>query len=521
MFSVLIVAGCGSLVDLKASSEVIKQFLNENPNADITMNTWSADDVRDNQDKITLICGKMLEEKPYYYVLIEEEEQRIEAFLDFDTGKAICVKRVGLKDDIYECSDLNVEQCRERSDCEIVYGPSVCQPNGLCTADIVPKGCKDRQDNKEIYCGNGVCEDSEKKAGYCKIYYDAMEKCKQEGQVCLFEPMPEECQNYCPKDCGEIIEVPQEKITEEQAIELVKKYFHKQWYQVADGCGSYNEKTGMMEPLKIYIKETLEEGGRTTYLVYLETYCGWNYNTGSPTIIRYSVTVNGEVKEEGPIKTEPAPAKEIVSETIKCVFKNSKEKQKCYSEEFYCSGTEACNVEVKGESGKTLTWKSSCGGYAYITLDGTGNYDGRGEYAEFECGSSTTPSQCSDYRNPVCGVDGETYQNICVAESKNVKISYYGECENAVSEKVTCIFAHPSLENKCYSVDGLWSCSGEEKCDAYVKGGKETKITWKSRCTETRDGQATYGVGYADTVVDGEDETASFACTINTQVIIE
>ena len=91
----------------------------------------------------------------------------------------------------------------------------------------------------------------------------------------------------------------------------------------------------------------------------------------------------------------PADCREekIVSETIKCVFKDSDEEQKCYTidltGEAYCSGVEACNVEVAGEYGKTLTWKSNCGEYAYTTLDG------RGEYAEFDCTASTSSGSTS------------------------------------------------------------------------------------------------------------------------------
>ncbi|MCX6800902.1 MAG: hypothetical protein NTZ73_01825 [Candidatus Diapherotrites archaeon] len=40
----------------------------------------------------------------------------------------------------------------------------------------------------------------------------------------------------------------------------------------------------------------------------------------------------------------------------------------------------SCTAEVKGAKGTKLTWKSTCGGYAYTTVDG------ENEYAEFKCG---------------------------------------------------------------------------------------------------------------------------------------
>jgi len=80
-----------------------------------------------------------------------------------------------------------------------------------------------------------------------------------------------------------------------------------------------------------------------------------------------------------------------IKEQVKCLFASAKDAQKCYSDDgFGCSGIEACVADVYGEKGKTQTWKSSCGGYAYTTIDGNN------EYAKFDCSSATcTPNwQC-------------------------------------------------------------------------------------------------------------------------------
>ena len=37
---------------------------------------------------------------------------------------------------------------------------------------------------------------------------------------------------------------------------------------------------------------------------------------------------------------------------------------------------------------------------------------------------------CTHEYNPVCGMDGNTYSNICMANLEGVKIDYRGECEN-------------------------------------------------------------------------------------------
>lgn len=83
-----------------------------------------------------------------------------------------------------------------------------------------------------------------------------------------------------------------------------------------------------------------------------------------------------------------------VSEQVKCVFKDSTDAQECYSSGsssgflygYSCKGSAACVVDVKGNKGDVITWKSSCGGYAHTTVDGIN------EYAEFSCAVMTPQS---------------------------------------------------------------------------------------------------------------------------------
>ncbi len=79
-----------------------------------------------------------------------------------------------------------------------------------------------------------------------------------------------------------------------------------------------------------------------------------------------------------------------IIEKVTCKFTNSDGEQKCYTTlgsitnsdryninnsnlgTFSCSGQGSCEVEISGnkERNEKVTWKSSCGGYAYTTLDG-------------------------------------------------------------------------------------------------------------------------------------------------------
>ena len=81
-----------------------------------------------------------------------------------------------------------------------------------------------------------------------------------------------------------------------------------------------------------------------------------------------------------------------VEEQVKCIFADSIQEQKCYTAESnsraYCSGVESCITSISGYKGEKITWKSSCGGYAYTTIDG------EEEYAKFDC---------SEITEPVCG----------------------------------------------------------------------------------------------------------------------
>ena len=79
-----------------------------------------------------------------------------------------------------------------------------------------------------------------------------------------------------------------------------------------------------------------------------------------------------------------------------------------------------------------------------------------------------------------------------------------------MKEQVNCYFLNSNAEQKCYTDDGLYGCSGVGKCASGGIGEKDKKLAWKSSCG-----------GYAYTVIDGVDGYAEFKCVPDAEVALE
>lgn len=103
-----------------------------------------------------------------------------------------------------------------------------------------------------------------------------------------------------------------------------------------------------------------------------------------------------------------------VAEQVKCIFINSVSDQKCYAsyenKNVGCGGTGSCTVDVSGAQNTQITWKSTCGGYAYTVIDGQNNE------IEFKCEPTPTAQTPSQVQPPTTAPvttcidnDGEDY----------------------------------------------------------------------------------------------------------------
>ena len=98
---IILISGCTSLdnkvvENLVKQSDLVKSFLKENPNAEITITKLSSDDVSKVIDEIRNKCGLQVEIKPYWRVYVEDPDtnSRITSWVDDETREAICIYRV-------------------------------------------------------------------------------------------------------------------------------------------------------------------------------------------------------------------------------------------------------------------------------------------------------------------------------------------------------------------------------------------------------------------------------------------
>jgi len=153
-----------------------------------------------------------------------------------------------------------------------------------------------------------------------------------------------------------------------------------------------------------------------------------------------------------------------VKEQINCIFSGSTQLQKCYTAEQnsrgYCSGTESCVAGILGYKGEKITWKSTCGGYAYTIMDGVD------EYAKFDCSVTGVcqPSKCDDGTITECKIDNG--QCICsTCQPIIIKpVCGNGICESGEGEVCAAIAMSCEIGKECKVPPAICSIVCPQDC---------------------------------------------------------
>lgn len=134
-----------------------------------------------------------------------------------------------------------------------------------------------------------------------------------------------------------------------------------------------------------------------------------------------------------------------------------------------CTADSDCSVGDACINGSCETLAQGCGGIAGLQC-------AAGEYCNYDiaqtCGAADQLGEClmipdacdTDYA-PVCGCDGQTYSNACVAASSAVSVASLGECDIACSNDADCASSQACISGVCQAANPT-GCSADSECAA-------------------------------------------------------
>ncbi len=137
----------------------------------------------------------------------------------------------------------------------------------------------------------------------------------------------------------------------------------------------------------------LGAGANTTFYAY--GYPGSPQFTGGYLLLEFTDNTSAQIRIPSSTLTPGTGGltQTGASEEVTCLFNgNTSATNSCRSADtnaFGCSGVGSCNAVVSGARNSQITWKSTCGSYAYTIVDGFN------EKAVFNCSVTTPPPQVS------------------------------------------------------------------------------------------------------------------------------
>lgn len=150
-----------------------------------------------------------------------------------------------------------------------------------------------------------------------------------------------------------------------------------------------------------------------------------------------------------------------------------------------CDGDSYCNACNAAAAGVSVQHEGECDderpcGFAGVICD-------EGEFCDAaECGAldlffcSPIPEDCPTVDDPVCGCDGRTYGNACLANAAEVAVASRGPCDTARSCR-DVLRADPSAPSGVYTIQPLPGRLFEVYCDMETDGGGWTLVSSSRR----------------------------------------
>ena len=175
-----------TLENMVRSLPEVSTFLDEFPDAEISIYDQRPDEISNKMDFIRENCGGELPVKFYYFAVVESGNEAVYVWIDGETKDVVCINRV----------TGHLDECRRNADCddndastndECRGTPKMCinTPISECTAgdDFCPPGCDSSNDAdcQPDPCEGVRCQENQKCVnGSCEL----KECSEQGGEIC-------------------------------------------------------------------------------------------------------------------------------------------------------------------------------------------------------------------------------------------------------------------------------------------------------------------------------------------------